>query len=66
MGDVADMMLDGLLCEGCGVFLDGEEPGFPRYCSRQCAEDRGAVWIGPKPPKRKRRKTGPYGRRFHG
>lgn len=32
MGDIADMMLDGILCEGCGVYLDGIAPGYPRYC----------------------------------
>jgi len=24
VGDVADMMLDGTLCAGCGVYLEGE------------------------------------------
>lgn len=33
MGDIADMMLDGTLCEGCGVYLEGESFGVPRYCS---------------------------------
>lgn len=41
MGEIAEMMLDGTMCEGCGEFLDGESPGYPRYCSKQCAEDRG-------------------------
>lgn len=40
MGDIAEMMLDGTLCEGCGVYLEGEAPGYPRYCSRQCRSDR--------------------------
>lgn len=35
MGDIADMMLEGTLCEGCGVFLDGSQPGFARLC-RDC------------------------------
>jgi len=39
MGDVADMMLDGTLCEGCGVYLEGESYGVPRYCA-SCHEDR--------------------------
>lgn len=44
MGEIAEMMLDGTLCECCGAsFDDRQSPGFPRYCSRQCAEDRGAV-----------------------
>jgi hypothetical protein len=32
MGDIADMMLDGTLCEGCGEFLDENPPGYPRRC----------------------------------
>ena len=40
MGDIADMMLDGTLCEGCGVLLaDGESYGFPGLCDG-CADDR--------------------------
>jgi hypothetical protein len=40
MGDIADAMLNGELCEGCGVHLPGEAPGHPRYCSKQCRADR--------------------------
>lgn len=40
MGEIADMMLDGTLCEGCGTYI-GEGSGFPGYCSTQCAKDRG-------------------------
>lgn len=39
MGEIADMMLDGTLCECCGVMIleDEEDPqGFPGYCS-DCA-----------------------------
>ncbi|MGG5376001.1 hypothetical protein IGI57_002508 [Enterococcus sp. DIV0213j] len=25
-------ILDGLFCESCGSYIDGEAPGFPRYC----------------------------------
>lgn len=38
MGDVADMMLDGTLCEGCGVFLEGCGDGYPRRCAG-CLDD---------------------------
>jgi hypothetical protein len=31
MGDIADMMLDGDMCEGCGEYLGGGD-GFPRRC----------------------------------
>ncbi len=37
MGDVADMMLDGTLCEGCGVYL-GSTAGVPMRC-RDCKGD---------------------------
>jgi hypothetical protein len=36
MGEVAEMMLDGTLCAGCGDLLidpETEEPaGYPQYC----------------------------------
>ena len=35
MGEIAEMMIDGTLCEGCGVYL-GDGQGFPRYCG-SCA-----------------------------
>ncbi len=31
MGEIVDMMLEGDLCEGCGVYL-GDGEGFPQYC----------------------------------
>lgn len=33
MGEIAEAMLNGLLCEQCGALIDGEEPGYPRICS---------------------------------
>lgn len=36
MGEIAEMMLEGLLCEGCGVCIDGGAPGHPRKCG-ECA-----------------------------
>src|SRR5688500_10789686 len=43
MGEIAEMMLDGTLCECCGSYIDEEGgDGFPRYCSPQCDRDRGA------------------------
>lgn len=40
MGEIADMMLDGTMCAGCGEWLhEGEDgDGFPGYCSG-CAPD---------------------------
>lgn len=37
MGDIADMTLDGMLCEGCGVYM-GDECGYPRR-RRSCQRD---------------------------
>ena len=41
MGEIADMMLDGTLCECCGEYI-GEDSGYPGYCSEECAKNRGA------------------------
>lgn len=38
MGEIADMMIEGILCEQCGVFLEGEPPGYPRLCG-DCEKD---------------------------
>lgn len=38
MGEIADAMLEGDLCAGCGVYLHGESNGVPRYC-RDCKRD---------------------------
>ena len=41
MGEIAEMMLNGLMCEGCGVWMDDfEEPGYPRRCAG-CRRSRG-------------------------
>jgi hypothetical protein len=44
MGDIADMHLDGTLCECCGIFL-GDAVGYPRRCA-ECGADpswRGSI-----------------------
>lgn len=40
MGEIADMMLDGTMCAGCGEWLhDGDDgDGIPGYCAA-CAPD---------------------------
>lgn len=32
MGEIAEMMLDGTLCQVCGEFM-GDDRGFPRTCA---------------------------------
>lgn len=48
MGDIAEMMLDGTLCEGCGVYLPGEGEGIPRYCEDCIGHARAAGLVEPK------------------
>lgn len=42
MGEIADMMLEGTLCAGCGEYLDGEGYGIPLYCGG-CQPDYNGV-----------------------
>jgi hypothetical protein len=39
MGDMADMMIEGVLCEECGSLIDRDAPGYPRSCE-DCREER--------------------------
>ena len=32
MGEIVEMIIEGLLCEQCGAYIDGEESGYPRKC----------------------------------
>lgn len=33
MGEMTEMILNGLLCDVCGAYMDDlEEPGYPRTC----------------------------------
>lgn len=45
MGEIAEMMLDGTLCQGCGEFLhDGEDgDGFPTFCAACGGDDSDEV-----------------------
>ncbi|WP_260490101.1 hypothetical protein [Listeria marthii] len=38
MGETTEMILEGILCKNCGVFIDEENPGCPRRCE-DCEED---------------------------
>lgn len=39
MGEVAEMVLEGLLCESCGGLMDDlEAPGYTRQCD-YCLEE---------------------------
>ncbi len=42
MGELSEMILDGILCQECGVFIEnGEALGVPRSCE-DCAEETQA------------------------
>ncbi|CAH1054057.1 hypothetical protein PAECIP111894_00202 [Paenibacillus pseudetheri] len=32
MGQAAEDILNGLMCDVCGGLVDGKEPGYPRTC----------------------------------
>lgn len=39
MGDIADMMIGGAMCQSCGEYL-GEGDGYPTFCA-SCAREQG-------------------------
>jgi hypothetical protein len=39
MGDIADMILDGTLCELCGIYL-GKPCDHPKKC-KECKKEEG-------------------------
>ena len=43
MGEVAEMMLDGTLCQVCGGVIDGTTPGYPRTCE-DCLDPLDFPW----------------------
>ena len=53
MGEIAEMMLEGCLCECCGDFL-GDGDGYPRRCC-SCQKDEPET-KGPRFPARKGKK----------
>ena len=42
MGEIADAMLGGEMCEMCGQPIGCDDYDIPMYCSIECAKDRGA------------------------
>lgn len=70
MGEIADMMLDGTLCERCGEYLGGGGMGFPTLCAA-CRRDNTS-WpdeddrFRPKGPTRKTHQCKTCRRYFRG
>lgn len=56
MGDIAEMIVDGDLCQECGVFIEDEpSPGHPRSCA-DCERDAQRADARKRRPRRGRRK----------
>lgn len=53
MGEIADMMLEGVLCQGCGEYM-GEGEGYPGFCSKECAGGLSCEPPPKKPPQQPR------------
>lgn len=60
MGEVADMMLEGTLCAGCGVYIGRGDFGIPQYCE-DCKGDYPT-----EKPKREKIKCPKCGKRCSG
>ena len=44
MGEYAEMLLDGTLCESCGCFINAEPAGYPATCEECFSEEmKGSV-----------------------
>ena len=41
MGEIADAIISGEMCEMCGAYLENNDMGICMYCSERCALDRG-------------------------
>lgn len=50
MGDTADLMIEGVLCECCGEYI-GDAVGYPRKCSDCAAEEQEEEKTKPKKEK---------------
>ncbi len=55
MGEIAEMMLDGTMCQWCGEFID-DPMGFPTVCAG-CQQGEGVDQHGNKPEPAKRTMT---------
>ncbi len=46
MGEIAEMMLDGTMCQVCGEFMDGEPAGYPMTCGGCESDDDEPEFVG--------------------
>jgi hypothetical protein len=58
MGEVADMIIEGILCEGCGEWLGNDiGPGFPQRCAACGGGDEPPDGIGQLPHNNSNKKS---------
>jgi hypothetical protein len=38
MGDITELILEGVLCDVCGCYIDDDTNGYPRTCE-DCEEE---------------------------
>lgn len=50
VGEAAEMLLDGTLCEGCGEYM-GDSCGYPRRCAGCDEEPDDSQPVNYKPPR---------------
>ena len=41
MGEITEMILEGVLCELCGVYIDDNSSGIPRKCKNCRRQTQG-------------------------
>lgn len=44
MGEIAEMMIDGTMCQQCGVYIESPSMGIPRTC-RDCKPKRKRIKV---------------------
>ena len=55
MGDIAEMIMMGFLCQKCGAYIDRDAWGFPRNCDCcEIEENRKIIPIKKKHKKREK------------
>ena len=47
MGEIADMMIDGTMCQVCGEFINEVPPGYPITCAGCGGDEFGIADAGP-------------------
>ena len=60
MGDITEMMLEGILCQSCGDHLDDSDGDFPQSCADCKKEEKEFEQKRKHTNKRRRKKKNEY------